>query len=282
VRPACPSRVSGCPSLATHRGFPCCVRFPCVHARRHYPGAADGCTRRPQSPIRISLPWSHCRVGLHIVLFEACSAFAHVAAYTLARSPIRDRYPKASDTSSPQCLLRLLPAGAGAGRGLHSLEKRRLLTAHVESGPLATWIADFAVGTAITGRPYREDTPPAPIRSRGYAFENIRPKSTVSPVKPAASASEPGEPLSMVGALRVESGCCRFGLPYPRFGSTPGVGNLNERTSACCRGTPPNRPFRNRPIQARAECPLLALRTSKRTGKNPPAADTWAATVFPQ
>jgi hypothetical protein len=59
----------------------------------------------------------------------------NVAAYTLARSPVRGRYPKVSDTSSPPCLLRLLPAGADAGRGLHPLEKRRLLTAHVESGP---------------------------------------------------------------------------------------------------------------------------------------------------
>src|SRR5260370_651938 len=31
-RPACPSRASGWSSLATPRGFPCCVRFPCVHA----------------------------------------------------------------------------------------------------------------------------------------------------------------------------------------------------------------------------------------------------------
>src|SRR6185437_4992834 len=46
----------------------------------------------------------------------------------------RDRYPKASDTSSPPCLLRSLPAGAVAGWGLHPLEKRRLVTAHVESG----------------------------------------------------------------------------------------------------------------------------------------------------
>src|SRR5262249_36090097 len=30
------------------------------------------------------------RVGLHIVLFEACSAFTRVAACTLARSPMRD------------------------------------------------------------------------------------------------------------------------------------------------------------------------------------------------
>src|SRR5215470_11664651 len=39
------------------------------------------------SPSRISLPRFHCRVGLHIVLFEVCSAFTHVAACTLAQSP---------------------------------------------------------------------------------------------------------------------------------------------------------------------------------------------------
>src|SRR5258707_15488047 len=31
-RPACPSRASGWSSLTTPWGFPCCVRFPCVHA----------------------------------------------------------------------------------------------------------------------------------------------------------------------------------------------------------------------------------------------------------
>src|SRR6516164_4799898 len=49
---------------------------------------------------------------------------------------IRDRYPKASDISSPPCLLRLLPAGAVAGWALHPLEKRRLVTAHVAGGSL--------------------------------------------------------------------------------------------------------------------------------------------------
>src|ERR1035437_7932340 len=42
--------------------------------------------------------------------------------------------PKASDISSPPCLLRLLPAGAVAGWDLHPLEKRRLLTAHTRGG----------------------------------------------------------------------------------------------------------------------------------------------------
>src|SRR5262245_48313429 len=39
------------------------------------------------SPSRFSLPRFHYRVGLHIVLFEVCSAFTHVAACTLAQSP---------------------------------------------------------------------------------------------------------------------------------------------------------------------------------------------------
>ena len=38
----------------------------------------------------VSLPRKGHRVGLHIVLFEACSAFTRVAACTLALSPIRD------------------------------------------------------------------------------------------------------------------------------------------------------------------------------------------------
>src|SRR6478736_1750914 len=40
------------------------------------------------SPDRISLPRYGGRVGLHIVLFGACSAFTRVAACTLAQSPI--------------------------------------------------------------------------------------------------------------------------------------------------------------------------------------------------
>src|SRR6202140_3030152 len=55
-----------------------------------YPGAAAGRTLRSASPSRISLPRKGCRVGLRIVLFEACSAFTRVTACTLALSPIRD------------------------------------------------------------------------------------------------------------------------------------------------------------------------------------------------
>src|SRR5208337_1669757 len=44
------------------------------------------------SPSRNSLPRKRRRVGLHIVLFEACSAFTRVAARTLAPSPECDGY----------------------------------------------------------------------------------------------------------------------------------------------------------------------------------------------
>src|SRR6202030_1162562 len=72
---------------------------------------------------------------------SACtSTFSRIARRLLALRPahsrghqFRDCYPGASDISSPPCLPRLLPAGAVAGRGLHPLEKRRLVTAHVES-----------------------------------------------------------------------------------------------------------------------------------------------------
>ena len=74
-----------------------------------------------------SLEICHCRSETILLTpnasCEACSAFTRVAACTLAPSPyFVTRYPKASDISSPPCLLRLLPAGAVAGWDLHPLE----------------------------------------------------------------------------------------------------------------------------------------------------------------
>ena len=84
-----PSRASGWPSLTTPRGFPCCLRFPGVHAVATTPAQRLGaCFAHFPSPI--SLPRSRSQVGLRIVLVEACSAFTRVTACTLALSPIRD------------------------------------------------------------------------------------------------------------------------------------------------------------------------------------------------
>src|SRR5208283_954302 len=76
-----PDHALGLPVLRTLSLCTCC---------RHYPGAATGRRLRSSSPSRISLPRKGRRVGLHIVLFGACSAFTRVAACTLARSPVRD------------------------------------------------------------------------------------------------------------------------------------------------------------------------------------------------
>src|SRR3984893_6812708 len=65
------------------------------------------------------------------------STFSRHARRSLALRPAHSRghhfvtrYPKASDISSPPCLLRLLPAGANRRVGLAPTGKRRLVTAH--------------------------------------------------------------------------------------------------------------------------------------------------------
>src|SRR5215470_15295629 len=79
------------------------------------------------SPRRVSLPRFHCRVGLHIDLFEVCSAFTHVAACTLAQSPYFVTAIRRLQT------FRLLHACSGcfrreriAGWGLHPLKSAAL------------------------------------------------------------------------------------------------------------------------------------------------------------
>ena len=81
VRLVIADHASGLPVLRTLSLCTCC---------RQYPGAAAGSRLRSFHPNRISLPRNGSRVGLHIVLFGACSAFTRVAACTLALSPIRD------------------------------------------------------------------------------------------------------------------------------------------------------------------------------------------------
>jgi len=94
------------------------VRFPCVHAAATTPvqrlGVVFARLTQPCQPSPVPRPDRpahrpfrgllsvHSRCGLHTRTVTVC----------------RDRYPKASDTSSPPCLLRLLPAGANRRVGL--------------------------------------------------------------------------------------------------------------------------------------------------------------------
>ena len=66
--------------------FPCCVWSTLPTCRRQYPGRSDGiCSLVRFHPLRPS--HEPGRVGSCIVGFGACSAFTHVTACTLAKSP---------------------------------------------------------------------------------------------------------------------------------------------------------------------------------------------------
>ena len=81
---------------------------------------------RSFTPSRVRFPQKGCRVGLRIVLFEACSAFTRVTACTLALSPIRDTL---SEGFSHFVTSIAAPAASGwsvAGWNLHPLESAAL------------------------------------------------------------------------------------------------------------------------------------------------------------
>ena len=117
----------GLPVLRTLSLCTCC---------RHYPGAAAGRTLRSASPSRISLPRKGCRVGLRIVLFEACSAFTRVTACTLALSPIRDTLIEGFSHFVASMTAPIASGWSGCRVGLAPTGKRRLCTAHARSGLL--------------------------------------------------------------------------------------------------------------------------------------------------
>src|SRR6202163_2289230 len=89
-RPACPSRASGWSSLTTLWGFPCFVRFPCVHAAATTPAQRLGVLLRSLHPAVSAFP--------ERVVGSACAlSFSRLARRSLALrpahlalSPIRD------------------------------------------------------------------------------------------------------------------------------------------------------------------------------------------------
>src|SRR5471030_301289 len=86
------------------------------------------------SPSRISLPRKGYRVGLRIVRFDDCSAFTHVAACTLARSPIRDPLSEGFSHFVASMTAPVASGWSGCRVGLTPTGKRRLSTAHTLNG----------------------------------------------------------------------------------------------------------------------------------------------------
>src|SRR5712692_4091874 len=113
-------------ALTTPWGFPCCVRFPCVHATATTPAQHLGVLFSLSHPAVSGFP--------ERVVGSACaSSFSRLAQRSLALRPAHSRchqfvtrIPKASASSLPPWLLRLLPAGAVAGWDLHPLESAAL------------------------------------------------------------------------------------------------------------------------------------------------------------
>ena len=84
---------------------------------------------------RISLPRNGHRVGPRIDLFEACSAFTHVAACTLALSPyFVTRLPEGFRHFVTSMPAPVASGWSGCRVGLAPTGKRRLVTAHSRSG----------------------------------------------------------------------------------------------------------------------------------------------------
>ena len=112
--------------IATTPWGQCCARFPCVHAVATTPAQRLGVLIRSFTPSRISLPRKGCRVGLRIVLFEACSAFTRVTACTLALSPMRDTHSEGFSYFVTSIAAPVASGWSVAGWDFHPLESAAL------------------------------------------------------------------------------------------------------------------------------------------------------------
>src|SRR6266446_1195930 len=112
------------------------------------------------SPNRVSLPRFHVRIGLHIGIFEVCSAFTRVAACTLARSPYVVTAIRRLQT------LRLLHACSGRFRRERSPGGA---CTHWKSAALSrrTWIADHGPRTTSARSHRSEQAHPSNRAERG-------------------------------------------------------------------------------------------------------------------
>ena len=83
---------------------------------------------------RVSLPRNGGQVGLCNVLFEACSAFTHVTACTLAGSSKMTRYIRGSSHFVTSMTAPIASGWSDSRVGLSPTGKRRLRTAHAKPG----------------------------------------------------------------------------------------------------------------------------------------------------
>ena len=168
VRLIIADRAMGLPVLRTLSLCTCC---------RHYPGAAAGHTLRSASPSRISLPRKGCRVGLRIVLFEACSAFTRVTACTLALPPIRDTLIEGFSHFVTSMTAPIASGWSGCRVGLAPTGKRRLVNPQRTSAPAPGTRLSISLRSATKSMGFVKSAsaPPSNLgRLPGDAFERLQ------------------------------------------------------------------------------------------------------------
>jgi hypothetical protein len=116
--------------------FPCCVWSTLLTCRRQYPGRSDGiCSLVRFHQLRPSLEPG--RVGSCITLFEACSAFTHVTACTLAKSPSDSLHQRLQQSRCLHCCSDCYRVERTSSRaGLTPAVDHHLFTAHTVSALL--------------------------------------------------------------------------------------------------------------------------------------------------
>src|SRR6266446_3414358 len=168
------------------------------------------------SPGRISLPRKGCRVGLHIVLFEVCSAFTRVAACTLARSPIRDPLSEGFRHFVASMPAPVASGWSGCRVGLAPTGKRRLVTAHTQTRPSRP--RQWVIGSARK-LPFAPESPLCGNRRLHQLVEQRLGLFEVGGVEafgePGEDRGEQGDCLLLPAPLAAQAGEARRGAQFP-------------------------------------------------------------------
>src|ERR1700681_4133272 len=132
-RPACPSRASGWSSLTTLWGFPCCVRFPCVHAVATTPAQRLGVLLRSFTPAVSAFPESGSGRPAHHPFRGLLGVYSRYGLHTRAVTVYRDTLTRGFSHFVTSMTAPVAYGWSGCRVGLAPTGKRRLSTAHATS-----------------------------------------------------------------------------------------------------------------------------------------------------
>src|SRR6202035_5504573 len=137
--PACPSRASGWSSLTTPWGFPCCVRFPCVHAVATTPTQRLGALLRSHftQPCQPSPIWQSGRPA-HCPFRGLLGVPSRYGLHTRAATVFRDTLSEGFSHFVTSMAAPVASGWGGCRVGFAPTGKRRLFTAHATNRHLVS------------------------------------------------------------------------------------------------------------------------------------------------